>query len=62
MGTGSHRTARRSKQQEGRGQRNEELLKRAGLGNIAYPSGAAKEEYTDLSTGETWKRRRGDAA
>lgn len=57
MGRGSHGTARRSKRQEGRGRRNEELLKRAGLGSIAYPSGAAKEGYADLSTGETQKRR-----
>lgn len=40
---------------------NEELL-RARLGNVAYPSVAPKEEYAGLSTGETRKRRGGDAA
>ena len=57
----SCRTAGRSKQQEGRGQMNEELLKRAGLGNIGYPSVAPEEEYTGLSTGES-RKRTGDAA
>lgn len=41
-------------------QTNEEPLT-AGLGNVAYPSDAPKEEYAGLSLGETIKRR-GDAA